>query len=253
MDTSSLKEAGLTEGENKVYLALLELGSSTTGPIVEKSGVSRSIIYQILEKLMEKGLVSFITKEKTKYFQAAEPSKIIEYIEEREKNLKETKNKIEKILPELLLKKNTSKESKINVYTGMKGMITAHENMYNKLKSGDEYYYLGIPADQPEPHNLYWLRDHARREKLGIRAKLLFNKDMEEKTLRQRNSLKKCEARYMPTDTKTPACFLIYKDVCVIILQQPTPTSIEIINPEIAKSFKAYFDEFWKQAKPFKK
>ena len=65
MDTSTLREAGLTEGEIKVYLALLELGSSTTGPIVDKSGISRSIIYQILEKLMEKGLVSFITKEKT--------------------------------------------------------------------------------------------------------------------------------------------------------------------------------------------
>ena len=57
MDTKILKEAGLTEGEIKVYLGLLELGLSTTGPIIEKSRIARSIIYQILEKLMQKGLV----------------------------------------------------------------------------------------------------------------------------------------------------------------------------------------------------
>ena len=51
MEISLLKEVGLTEGEAKVYLALLELGASTSGPIVKKSRVSRSIIYNILEKL----------------------------------------------------------------------------------------------------------------------------------------------------------------------------------------------------------
>ena len=94
MDISTLKEAGLTDGEIKVYIAMLELGSSTTGPIIEKSGIARSIIYLILEKLMQKGLASFITKEKTKYFQAAEPQRILQYIGEREKRLKENKKKV---------------------------------------------------------------------------------------------------------------------------------------------------------------
>ena len=47
MDISALKEAGLTDGEIRTYLALLEVGSSTIGPILEKSGINRSIIYRI--------------------------------------------------------------------------------------------------------------------------------------------------------------------------------------------------------------
>jgi predicted transcriptional regulator len=253
METSALRDAGLTEGEIKVYIALLELGSATTGPIIDRSGISRSIIYQILEKLMEKGLVSHITKDKTKHFQASDPDKILDYIEERKTKLLESKTRVEKLLPELLLKKNLSKESEISVYIGMKGMITAHEHLYNKLKAGDEYCYLGIPAHQPEPHHLYWQRDHARREKAKIIGKLLFNKGTDEKVLKNRNSFKGCDSRYMPTDIQTPACFFIYKDVCVIQLQEPSPVSIEIINPEIAKSFKAYFDDFWKLSKKLKK
>src|SRR3989344_8787493 len=111
MDISILKEVGLTDGEIKVYLALLELGSSTTGPMINKSGIARSIIYQILEKLMQKGLVSQIIKEKTKYFQAAEPNRILGYIDEREKQLDDNKKKIEKLLPELLLKQKMAPKS----------------------------------------------------------------------------------------------------------------------------------------------
>ena len=52
--TELLEEIGLTKSEIKVYLALLELGSSTTGPIVDKSKASSSKIYEILDKLMQK-------------------------------------------------------------------------------------------------------------------------------------------------------------------------------------------------------
>src|SRR3989338_6514101 len=120
MDTSSLREAGLTEGEVKVYLALLELGSSTTGPIIEKSHIARSIIYQILEKLMQKGLVSQVIKEKTKYFQAAEPNKILEYIDERREKFEETKKVIENLLPELELKQKLAMKSEVAIYFGYK-------------------------------------------------------------------------------------------------------------------------------------
>jgi len=38
MDVSILEDLGLTQAEIKVYLALLELGSSSAGRILEKSG-----------------------------------------------------------------------------------------------------------------------------------------------------------------------------------------------------------------------
>lgn len=252
MDISSLKEAGLTQGEIKVYLALLELGSSTTGPIVEKSGVARSIVYQILEKLMQKGLVAYVTKEKTKYFQAAEPNKVLDYIDEREKVLELNKKKVEELLPQLLLKQKMAKKSETNVYTGYKGIRTAHEHTYLKLKKGEEYFYLGVPAFQPEEQHLYWQRDHVRRIKAGIKCKLLYNADTDKKILKNRNSYKGADARFMPIDIVTPASFLIYKDTTLIFIQQPTAIAIEIINQEIADSFRAYFDEFWKRSKPFK-
>jgi len=43
----------------------LKLGSSTVGPIVKGSKVSYSKIYEVLGRLLEKGIISYNIKEKT--------------------------------------------------------------------------------------------------------------------------------------------------------------------------------------------
>ncbi|MBS3081646.1 hypothetical protein J4416_01745 [Candidatus Pacearchaeota archaeon] len=252
MDIRALQDAGLTQGESKVYFALLDLGSSTTGPITEKSGVAKSIIYQLLEKLIQKGLVSYITKEKTRYYQASDPHKLIEYIEENEKKLAENKNKIENLIPTLLAKQNQNKEQTATIYEGFKGMIAVHEHTYLKLEKGDEFFYLGIAPEQPEHFHAYWQRDHLRRAKAGIHCKLLFHPNTDKKILKNRNSYKLCDARYMPTEINTPAWIMGYKDVTVIGFPSSNPITLEIVNQEIADSFKSYFEEFWKKSKKFK-
>ncbi len=252
MDFTTLKESGLTDGEIKVYLALLELGSSTSGPIIEKSSIAKSIIYQILERLIQKGLVSFITEEKTKYFQAAEPKKLLQYLEEREKRLQENKKQVQALLPELELKQKLAKDSQVNVYKGFRGITTAHEHIYDKLGKGDEYYYLGIFPSQESYFHAYWQKDHKRRAKAGIHCKLLFNQGTDINILHNRNSYKYCDSRYMPLPMKTPAWFMGYKDTAVIGLQEKQ-IAIEIVDQQIADSFKAYFDEFWKLSKKINK
>ena len=60
MDTRILEDIGLTNAEIKIYLALLELGTSTAGPILEKSGLQNSVVHMTLKKLVDKGLVTFV-------------------------------------------------------------------------------------------------------------------------------------------------------------------------------------------------
>jgi sugar-specific transcriptional regulator TrmB len=252
MDLSVLKDAGLTEGEIKVYLALLNLGSTTVGPIVVKSHVARSIVYQILTRLFEKGLVSFVVKGKTKYYQANQPRKILDFISERQKSLEENKGKVEKLMPMLVAKQKPSEFTDVRYFEGFRGFITAHERTYDKLAAGDEYFQMGITSEQPRYVQAYFQRDHLRRAKAGIIAKLLFSPKTNPSVLENRNKFKGCDARYMPIDLNTPAWFMGYKDVAVITIPTNVPLSIEITNREVAQSFRAYFEEFWKLSKPFK-
>lgn len=248
MDLTCLRESGLTDGEIKVYIALLTLGSSTTGAIIDESGIARSIVYQILEKLIQKGLVSFITKEKTRYYQGAPPVKILDYIDQRQGRLKHNRDEVEKILPQLMLKQSLSKKSEASVYTGLKGVRSAFEHMYLKLGKGEEYTCLGIPADQPPEQHAFWKKDHLRRMKAGFTCRLLFNSDTDPEIVADRNCYSGVDARLMPTKIVTPAMFVMFKDTVVVIVQSETPLAFEIVNEQVAKSFQSYFEEFWKQS-----
>ncbi len=248
-----VKEAGLTDGEAKVYLALLELGLSTTGPIIEKSGVARSFIYNILEKLIDKGLVSYVVKENNKHYQSAEPKNIIEYIDRRKQQLDESKNKMIRLLPKLRNLQESAPSTDIQVYEGFRGLQIAFEQYHKRLKKGDEVLTLGGFPYQEEKYHEYWQEDHKIRQKEGIKNRHLFNKGTDPKILRDRNSYKGCDARYMETDIKTPAWIFVYKDVSQIFLQEKRkPIVVEIVNKQIAETFKAYFEDYWNRSKQFK-
>ena len=136
---------------------------------------------------------------------------------------------------------------------GMDALIKAHEKTYDILKKGEEYVCLGIPKYQPEEHHQYWQRDHKRRIKTGIKCRLLFNNDTSKSTLKNRNSYEGCDSRYMPIDIKTPSYTFVYKDQVTMAIPKKEPIVIEIKNKEVAESFKAYFETFWKLSKRFKK
>lgn len=142
-------------------------------------------------------------------------------------------------------------EQDVLVSHGMKALMQAHEKTYQKLKKGEEYVYLGVPKYQPEEQHQYWVKDHQRRAQAGIKCRLLVNKDTDKKVLISRNGFPGCDARYMPTDIKTPSYINIYKDTVMMAIPKKNPVVIEIHNQEIADSFKAYFEEFWKRSKKF--
>jgi len=252
MDLDCLKDAGLTDGEIKVYFALLELGSSTIGPILERSDVTKSIIYRILKRLIDKGLVSHIIRDKTKHFQAAPPQKLLEYIDKKQSQIKKNREKVEKLIPELVLKQNFTKLSEATIYEGFKGIMTVHSKRYDRLKKGDECVYLGLPQQQPEYYHSYWIRDSKKRAQLGIKQRLLYNKKIDDNVLKNRNSMKLTDARRMTIAIDTPSWVMIYNDITVIVIPlSKKPIAFEIMNEEVAKSFKNYFEWFWKRSKPF--
>src|SRR3989344_8998366 len=117
-----LLKIGLTEGESKVYLALSELGSSSVGPIVKKSRVAYSNIYDILNRLIDKGIVSFIIKNKTKYFQAGPPSNLIYFLDKKQEQIVEQRESLKKMLPELERFQHLEAKEEAEIFLGNNGL-----------------------------------------------------------------------------------------------------------------------------------
>jgi sugar-specific transcriptional regulator TrmB len=240
MDTSQLEELGLTHNESLTYVALLEIGETSTGAIVKKTGLHRVLIYDALENLIKKGLVSFVIKENIKYFQATDPNRILDFLKEKEEIAKS-------ILPELSLKMHTAKtQQQVSIYEGVKGLKSALQNMIHELTPGGTYYAFasGNMASVLGPYyNIY----QKEKEKNKIKTMAIFDKEFKKRKdiLKMTSAtIKYYPLTYFPTDT------LIYNDKVLIIMWTANPVfATLIVSKQAAQSYKKFFDVFWKNAK----
>ena len=100
-EAAVFEEMGLAPGERKCYLALLETGLTSAGPLIKRTGMQKSAVYFCLERLLDKGLASFVMRNNIKYFEAARPERLLEYVDEREKELEEHRKRVQALLPGL--------------------------------------------------------------------------------------------------------------------------------------------------------
>ena len=100
-----LKQIGLTENEAKVYEALIKIGNSTSSKIVSTAKISGGKIYETLDKLHQKGLISTSIINGVKHFQATKPESIMNFIDEQKKELLQKEEQFKKIIPQIYLLK----------------------------------------------------------------------------------------------------------------------------------------------------
>ncbi len=251
MDTEPLKKLGLTDGEIKVYFALVRLGETTSGPIVDESGVSVSKVYTILDRLAKKGLSSHIVKRKTKHFKAADPNRLLVYVQEKESELKLQEDEIRKMIPLLTMEQQTAMTAETaQVYEGMRGIQTARERTLRIMKKKDEMWIIGI-AKSPYEGSMapYFVEYHKKRYEKGIKCRYLYNEDARKPYGETSAKYPLSEVKYMPEGLITHAWMEIYSDTVTIGINKGKSFSIVIQNQEVANSFKIYAELLWSVSK----
>ncbi|PIN80198.1 hypothetical protein COV16_01370 [Candidatus Woesearchaeota archaeon CG10_big_fil_rev_8_21_14_0_10_34_8] len=236
MDTSILEDIGLTNAEIKVYLALLELGTATAGPIIEKSGLQNSVVHMTLNKLIDKGFISSIKEGRRNHYQAANPRHITEYINEK-------KERFEDILPELLLKQHQAKEKpEIITFRGIKGI---KELLLELLEAGGkEHHTFGSTKESLMLGEAWWVNYHKKRAKKGIKAKLMFNESLQ--YWKAEVKYPKSEVRYTKAGFEPLTETIIRNDKIGIIIWTEKPLGILIHNKTAALSYNCFFNMIWK-------
>ena len=250
MDTRPLEELGLTAGEIKVYLALVRLGETTSGPLVDEAGVSVSKVYQILDRLAKKGLASHIVKRNIKFFKAADPKRLLDYIKEKETQLKEQEIGLKELIPQLeLIHGSAMTAETAQVFDGLRGIQTARERTLRIMNNGDQMWVVGISKTPYDGMMTRYFKEyHTRRYSKGIKCRYLYNeyaKDFGKVSAKYPLS----EVRYMPKGIITHGWMEIYADTVTIGINKGKSFSVVIQNQEVADSFKIYAELLWKLSK----
>lgn len=228
MDIKILENIGLTKNQSLVYVSLLKLGSTTAQQIMKETGMHRSRVYDSLEKLHEKGLVSFVIKDYKKYFQAVEPEKLIDYIEEKKEALKT-------ILPELKSIKNSEKEE-INafLYKGKEGLKTIHSEM---LKEGKNIYVLGAKGFIFS--ELQYFMPNFERERIKKKIKWICLCDKDELL---KNKILLFKGKVLPKGYESNTVLNIFGNkIAIVLWEKKYPTGFMIDNKDVADSFRKWF------------
>ena len=168
MEKESLINIGLTNREAEAYLALLQLQEALASEISKRTKESRSHVYETLDSLIAKGLVSYVIKNNRKYFSPAPPERLIGYIKEKE-------GIIQRILPNLQeLFKPQVKKPLVEVYEGKEGIKTVLNDV---LKVGKEWLCLGSTGKSKEIIPFYLEHFHKQRIRQKIPLRVLYNDD----------------------------------------------------------------------------
>jgi len=239
----TLKNIGLTPGEVDVYLALLELGLSTTGRITKEANISSSKVYEVLQRLIFKGLASYNIENGKHYYSATPVERLVDFLEERKNDLAEDQDKIRKLLPQLENKRKMQKSAESLIYRGRQGPLIVLNECLEVGKKGVEIVGYGTDEDDWEKHFPAQLKDFIKESKKhNIKSRIIFGKGFTPKNYT-------AGVRHLPPEYFSPVRTVIYgRKVAIVDFTKPI-TTIIIEKEEIAKAYMNHFDLLWKLSK----
>jgi len=233
-----LKNVGLGHNESKIYLTLIRLGPSMAGRIAKESNIDRSACYDSLKALLKKGLVSYSIEANRKKFAAANPSRLKQYLKEKE-------DLIDTVLPNLSnMFKSKEDKSQVNMFKGLKGIKTVFDDIIKEAKN-DENLVIDSSGKFGEKMPYYLPHFNKALDKNKIRVRHIVRRDKE----KELHPSKTTDLRFFPrTIGEQTITTNIYADKIALILWTDVPEAVIIKNKAAAEAYKNYFEILWKSS-----
>ena len=245
-----LRKIGLTGSEIKVYLALIRLGTSSKGNLIKESKITPSNIYEITDKLIDKGLCSTIIKNGVKQFMGAPPVRIRDYLRKKQEEILQEEKELEKIMPEFQsLYERVPEGVRVEVFIGWKGVETVYINLLDMAKKNEEVHIIGAgTAKEERKLELFYTKYGRIAFKKGLKIKVIFNENARNYIENIEKNIKRSYNKRFLFDY-TPTEILIFRNMTTILFRRDEPIIILIKDSKTANSFRKYFEELWNISK----
>lgn len=238
-----LKAIGLDGDESVVYTAALELGPATVLEIARKTGLNRTTLYAVTDRLIEKRLIAKSPNGKRTVFTAEPPEKMALL-------LKEKLAKLDDILPELIsLGRKGTVKPKMKYYEGLEGIKTIYRD---SLQSKDKTLlaFVGVERLNVRSRVLtaFWENEYiTARKKGGIHGKLIVPDNAEGRAFKAKDAASNRECRMVPASSYNfEGEVLIYDDVvCFISYTEDEEFALSLESKAIAKTLRMIWQIVW--------
>lgn len=239
-----LKDIGFTDGEIKVYWAMVRLKRSSIGLISKESGITPAKTYIILDKLLKKGLIAKIKEGNIMYFILNNPERLLTYLDEKKFELEEKREKIERDLPKI---KFVGQGTDTRVLKGWEGLKTFYEEHNRLLLKGDKVFRVFSFEDDWKKDNvkLFIQKQDLIRKELGIEVRVIANLEIKKYIKKQEYKLVKIRF----TDSNLPVGTVVSDNQVALMTIADEPTVVVIDSKDIGQAYTRFFEDLWKKSK----
>jgi sugar-specific transcriptional regulator TrmB len=245
MKLEDLRKLGLSKSEATLYLSLLKLGASEVGPLIEETGFYKANIYQALEKLCEKGIISKIIENKKRVYQIQKPESIIELIKKKRDELNEQEKIAKELVNNIEKRKSTSTQETAMVFRGVSGVKQIYSEIIEKKL---DYFVFGSPKESAVIiEDYYWQNLHLKQKENKIKAKMIFHKSL----IKWKKLIPKdiIDLRFFNEEFEPLTETTIYGNKVAFVVWTESPVITIINNEHVANSYKQLFNILWKISK----
>lgn len=239
--TEVLERCGLNGKEASVYLALLELGTSSVNPVAAKAGIKRPTVYLVLDQLARHGLVSVVPNAKKALYTAESPERILSEMGKREELLK-------RFMPNLLALYNEKKEKpRVQLFEGKEGIAKVYQRIY--AAKTVSFFGTVKEALRYDPDDLWEFVERTQREAMHVRDLLFRTPEDFEYAARARHG-QNYQIRFLPESARVMTDNAIFGDSIAFFSFHPQIFAVVIESREIATAVGALYEFAWVGSAP---
>jgi len=244
-----LERIGLTKDQSAVYLYLIRNGNMPANLLARRLGISRTLMYKILEDLISRTLVFKDESFKVTRFSAAHPYSLRSIAEEGQKSADELARSIEQIIGPLAAEFNLqSQKPSVHFMEGLDGLTTVLEDTL----TSSEPIYMYVDTDTLEQELLDIDSVYVKKRlKKGIPKKILMARTAASEAYSKENQSELTQTRLISSDSIPHfySFMKIYdKKVCFISYKEGNITSTIIYDESIYTMQRFIFEALWGQA-----
>lgn len=247
MIEETLSKFGLSTKEAKVYVALLQLGSSPVSEIAKKASIKRSTTYILLEALAQRGLVGITDRSSVRLYNPAPPERLVHYLEETSRKYSELIGIAKSILPELKsIYSGVGPKPKVQFFEGSEGLETAYEDTLSSSETIRAYASIEN-MHKALPH--YFPEYYRRRAAKNISIRAIFPNTVEARDRIKYNTLERREAYLVPKEKYAFSPEINIYDNKIVFMSLIERFALVIESKELADALKKAFELSWETAK----
>jgi len=225
-----LQRIGLSKKESLVYSELVKFGESGANEIAKRISTQRTVVYNLLQQLLEKGFINYIKRNGKRIYSISNPQLLLSLFKEKEiiaQDLIKEINAIKKKLPS---------EKSVEVYEGIQSM----RNLFEEIKNAKELRVINATGKIFE--TLRYSSEHIVKSIKKIsRVKVIGVPSMKKTKL----TFFGFKIRYLPEKAENLATTFIFDGKIIIQILKDKPFLIKIENKEIFEGYKKDFEVLW--------